>query len=96
MDFALIIIKQVVIMFLIIVVGAICYKTKIITKEGNKYLSNIVLKIVMPAMIFSSYQTAYSPELLKGLMQSFLLSVVSFVISIPLSTLVFNKKEVIF
>lgn len=93
MDLAFIIVKQVLIMFLIVAVGALCYKLKIITNDGNKQLSKIVLNIVMPAMVFTAYQGEFSTELLTGLMAALLLAVICFVIAIPLSTLVFRKKE---
>ena len=65
----------------------------IITKEGNKTLSAVALYIVNPLLIFMSYQSEYSRELLNGLLWSFLLSAVSFGVMIVLSTLLIPKKR---
>ena len=84
---------QVGIMFVILVVGALCYKVKFITKEGTKQLSTIALQVVNPVLIFMSYQKEYNSRLLKGLMWSFLLSGVSFAVAILLSYLLIGKKN---
>ena len=65
-------------MFTILVVGLGCGMKGLITKEGNKTLSAVALYIVNPLLIFMSYQSEYSSELLHGLLWSFLLSAVSF------------------
>ena len=94
MELSFIILEQTIMLFLIMIVGVICYKTKIITKEGNKQLSDIMMKIVMPAMVFNAYQTAdYSTKLLTGLGQGFILSLVFFVITIPVSMIIFRKSD---
>ena len=93
MEYTSIITEQTVIMFIIIAAGALCYKLNIITQDANKHLSNVVLQIVMPVMIFTSYQTEYSHSLLNGLLWSFLLSVICFAVTIPLSMLVFKKDD---
>lgn len=93
MEYTSIIIEQTVIMFIIIAAGALCHKLNIITQDANKHLSNVVLQIVMPVMVFMSYQTKYSHSLLNGLLWSFLLSVICFAVTIPLSMLVFKKDD---
>ncbi|HAP79545.1 MAG TPA: AEC family transporter, partial [Ruminococcus sp.] len=62
--------------------GIICFKTGIITKSGNRELSNLVLSVVNPVVIFMAYQTEYDSELVKNLLTAFLLSVISFAILI--------------
>lgn len=64
---SLTILKQTIIMLILITVGIVCSKTKIISKESNKDLSKFVLQVVNPVMIFMSYQTDYKPELVKNL-----------------------------
>jgi len=48
--------NQIMIMFFIIIVGVICYKTKLIDKDANKKLADLVLMVVNPLVIFISYQ----------------------------------------
>lgn len=94
MELSLIIFEQTIMLFLILIVGALAYKTKIISNEGCKQCSDIMMKIVMPAMVFNAYQTAeFSPKMLSGLGQGFILSFVFFIITIPLSMLVFKKSD---
>lgn len=92
MEYAIVIAKQILVMFLIICVGIFCYKKNIITKEGNKYISEVVLKIVCPVLVFMAYQTEYSKELLHGLLWALVLSAASYVVAMLLSGLVFRKN----
>ncbi|MBO4866715.1 MAG: AEC family transporter [Ruminococcus sp.] len=88
-----VILKQIVIMFIILLIGLWCSLKGLITKEGNKQLSKVALYIVNPLLIFMSYQSEYSSRLLKGLLWSFLLSGISFGVMIALSTLIISKKR---
>ena len=92
MEYAVVIAKQIIIMFLIILTGVLCYKKNIITKEGNRYLSEVVLKIVCPVLIFMAYQTEFSKELLSGLLWALLLAAVSYAVAILIAGLVFRKN----
>lgn len=74
--------NQTVVMPILIITGIICFKTGIISKAGNKELSNLVLSVVNPVVIFMAYQTEYDSELVKNLLMAFLLSVISFAIMI--------------
>ena len=80
MDLVWLLFKQVVIMLILVGVGAICYKLKLITKEGSSSLSNLVLYVVNPVLIVVSYQQDFSYHLLKGLGIAFVLSAVGFLI----------------
>ena len=85
--------SQIIVMFIILAVGILCYKIKLIDKKGTKQLSNIALNVVNPALIFMSYQKKYSSEMAKGLMWAFLLSVVAYVVMIALSFLLVGKNN---
>ncbi|WP_028504221.1 AEC family transporter [Ruminococcus albus] len=86
--------RQIVIMFIILIIGLGCSMKGLITKEGNKQLSKVALYIVNPMLIFMSYQDCeYSSTLLKGLLWSFLLSGISFGVMILLSTLIISQKR---
>lgn len=91
MEYALIIAEQILIMFLMILLGAFCYRKQIITKEGNRQLSAVVLHVVCPVLIFMAYQTEFSKELLQGLLWAMLLSVISFVIAIAFAAVAVRK-----
>ena len=74
MDYSLRVIKQTVIMSLIICVGILCYKRKLLNDEAGKKLSGFVLNVVAPCFMFMSYQIEFSPDRIKGLLTAFALS----------------------
>lgn len=88
-----IILKQTFIMLLLMLVGVLCYKTKIISSASNKELSKFVLQVVNPVMIFMSYQTEIHADLVKNLFITFGLSVISFVITIIAVYILISKKK---
>ena len=93
MGAGLIIGKQILIMFIILVLGDICNLRGLITKDGTKSLSIVELNIVNPVLIFMSYQTDYEPALMKGLLWAFALSAISFAAAIPFSMIFVPKKS---
>lgn len=74
--------NQTIVMFILIITGIICFKTGIITKDGNKELSKLVLSVVNPIVIFMAYQTDYDSKLVKNLLISFVLSLLSFAVMV--------------
>lgn len=80
-------------MFIIILVGMLCYKIKLLTVSGTKELSSIVLQIVNPAVIFAAYQREFDMKLLNGLLISLLLSIIAFAIAMIISYFFVKKKE---
>lgn len=90
---SLTILKQTIIMLILITVGILCSKTKIISKESNKDLSKFVLQVVNPVMIFMSYQTDYKPELVKNLLLTFVLSLGAYAVTILLVYLLIPSKK---
>jgi len=92
MSLANIAFNQIVIMFLIILIGVICFKTKLIDKETNKKLSGILLMLVNPLLIFISYQRDFSAELLQGLLISILLAFFTHMFGIIASYLLLRGK----
>lgn len=81
-------------MFIIIFIGFICYKTGIINKESNKKLSDLVLMIVTPTMIFNSYQQKFDFSLMKGLVITLLLSTVTHLVAIFISRPILRWKGI--
>ncbi|BCJ96382.1 transporter [Anaerocolumna cellulosilytica] len=93
MSLASIALNQILIMFLIIIIGMICYKAKLIDRELNKRLSNILLMVVSPLLIFNSYQREFSSDLLYGLVISFGLALASHLVSILAAGLFVRGKD---
>lgn len=93
MENAEIILNQTLIMLILIIVGIICKKTKIITDDGNKELSKLVLTVVNPIVILMAYQTDYKPQLVKNLLIAFGLSILSYIILIVATYLLIPQKD---
>ncbi len=87
MELAQVTLQQVGILFLLIFLGAICGKTGIVTQEGKKVLSNLLVMIVMPAMILNSYFSEFDPQVLNNLLLAFGLSTVAILLSMAVSAL---------
>lgn len=93
MELGIIALNQIISMFIIIFVGAVCYKVGMIDKNGNKVLSAIVLNVVNAALIFNSYQKEFDKSLAMGLLYTVILCAVSYIIAIPVSYAIIGRKN---
>ena len=75
---SLIVLKKIIEMFIILLVGVIIYKAKIINDVSTKHLSNVLLLLVSPLLIIQSYQIDFNRELLQGLIWAFAASFLTF------------------
>lgn len=90
----LVVSTQVVILFILIATGFVCGKTKLITKEGAKYLTNVVLYLATPCVIVSSFQKVkFDYHLLINLGIMALCATLIQVLSIFLCRMVFRSKD---
>ena len=93
MQVALILLKQIVVMFLLMFIGYCLFKTKKITLQGNKELGTILIYIILPASIIKSYITELNSEKLIGLFLSFAAAVLALAVSIIVSRIVFGNRQ---
>lgn len=63
----IILLKQICIMFLLILVGIFLVKKGYLSEQGGKDLGAILLRVVIPCVIVKSYITEYTPEKAAGL-----------------------------
>ena len=87
------ILNQTVIMLILIIVGVLCAKLRLISADTNKELSQFVLQVVNPVVIFMSYQKDYEAKLVKNLLMTFALSVLAFAVMLAAVYLCIRKKE---
>lgn len=80
-------------MLFLIIAGIICNKIGIISENGSKELSKLVLNIVNPVVIFLAYQTDFKAELIKGFVSALILSVIAYIIAIAASYLFIRRKK---
>ena len=86
--------NQTLIMLILIAIGVVCAKTKLISEASNKDLSKFVPQVVNPVVIFMSYQKPYRTELARNLLITFVISIAAMTLVILLSYLFVRKKQV--
>jgi predicted permease len=85
---------QTIIMFLMILIGYVIFKTHLADHEGNKTVSNILLLVVTPAMLMDTlFSMKYSVRILQGLMVAIALGFVSHFAVIAITGLFLRKKN---
>lgn len=90
---AQIVLHQAVSMFLLILVGAGCFKLQLLSKETVSQISGLVLKVVNPIVIFMAYQREFQAELVRNLGWTFLLSVIAYAVAMIVAYLCIREKE---
>jgi malate permease and related proteins len=82
---------QVMILFVLILIGYALTKSGAINEERKKGISEILVQVVAPALIITTLQVKATEERVSGVLITFALGIVSYIIFIFLTTL-FNKK----
>lgn len=77
MSIASIVLNQILTMFILILIGIICFKCNIINEAVCKKLSDLLLQLISPFLIFTSYQREFSKVVLTGLFISLGLAVIT-------------------
>jgi len=88
-----IVLHQAIIMFILILVGALCFKLKLLSKETVSQISGFVLKVVNPIVILMAYQREFRADLVRNLGFTFLLSVTAYIIAMLTAYLCIRNKE---
>jgi len=76
MDLALITMQQVAVLFIMMGIGFVSLKCKVIKIEWKQAFSNLLLYLVTPCLIINSYLAEYDPEIIKDLFKTFVLAIV--------------------
>lgn len=84
---------QVLIIFILMLVGFVLVKTKMMDERTTSQMTNVLLSVIMPCVLIDAYQKEFTKELVEGLLLSALLAVITHVIGIVISTLIFRKEE---
>ena len=93
METVWIVAKQIAIMFALIAIGWILFRMKLLSELGAKDLSNLLLRIVVPAIVLKSFIVERTPENTQAFLISFLLSFGLIVMSAAVAKLVFRDKR---
>lgn len=86
--------EQVLILFVLIALGFICGKTKIINEGGSKVMADVVLYFVTPCVIINAFQREFDATMLIKLIVSALCSAIILFVSVLIAQLLFKKQDV--
>ncbi|MCR6515617.1 AEC family transporter [Clostridium sp. LY3-2] len=87
------IINQVIILFLIMLVGIFCRKKNILTEESTTSLSNLMLNITLPSLIISSFNYTVSKELEYNCLRIFIYASIIHIFLILISKILCFKED---
>ena len=85
--------QKIAVMFIMMAIGFLLGKLKIITNDGNRVLSNISLFLVSPLLSFISYQREFSQSIAKNLLVTLGLTAILYVVQIAIVLLMIPKKR---
>ena len=97
MHISLLLMNQIIQLFIMIFMGFIIVKAKLLKAEDSKILSVIVLYLIIPSVIINAFQVDYTPQTLKGLLIALAGSVMTQVILLIVVSIlgrVFHLNEV--
>ena len=87
------VVSQIFIMFLLMFLGHLLYRRKMIDERFSKQLSALLLNIVTPAVLIISYQRPFDKEDARQLALAFFYSAVTFAIAIVAAWLLFGRSQ---
>lgn len=84
---------QVLVLFVLIGVGFVCNKVKVLTRGSVKDLTNLVLYVVSPCVIINSYMREFDKAMLGGLLITLAVAFCSFGLNILVANLLIKDKD---
>ncbi len=88
------VLTQVIILFLLMMLGVVLTKVKILTENGVKSMTDLVLYTVTPCVIIRSFVRPFDKALLKDLLISFAIGFAVHICFILLSRLLLHSKNI--
>ncbi len=89
-----VVIMQVMVLFLIMAVGVVVRRAKILTDEVNRGLADLLLYVTLPFMIIISFQLEFSKEMLINALLLFVITMGIHFIAVFLGKALFRKAPV--
>lgn len=97
MHISLLLMEQIIQLFLMIFMGFVIVKARLLKSEDSRVLSVIVLYLIVPCVIINAFQVDYTPQTVKGLLIALAGSVMTQVILLIVVSIlgrVFHLNEV--
>lgn len=91
---ALIILRQIVIMFFYMAIGLTLFKKQLITKEGSKSIAHLLLYVVLPCVVIKSFCVERTAEKAQWLIISIAGAAVLLGLAMTMSHLLFRKNPI--
>ena len=88
-----ILLQQTIIMFALMLLGLLLSRRGMITEQGSRDLSNVLLYAVIPCVILRSYLSEFSTEKLRAMGLSALIAVIAFAASIAVAYLTCGTRH---
>ena len=88
-----ILLQQTIIMFALMLLGLLLSRRGMITEQGSRDLSNVLLYAVIPCVILRSYMSEFSTEKLRAMGLSALIAVIAFAASIAVAYLTCGTRH---
>ena len=86
--------KKILMMFALIIIGLILKKTKVIGKEGQKSMTNLVIDLILPCNIIFSFMIKFSSKIAQDFMVILIISILIQVFCVILGSVLYNKCSV--
>lgn len=80
-------------MFILLGVGYLLYRLNFLDNDSTRRLSDIVITVINPIIIFNAYQTDFRPELAKGLLHAMVLAFFCQTVLVIAAKLAVSKKR---
>lgn len=84
---------QILMMAIMVLVGYAIAKAGLITEKGTKEMSSLLLMIVVPSIIISSFQREFDAELFKNWLLMFGISAITYLVHIVVAHLIYRDKN---
>ncbi|MBO7677425.1 MAG: AEC family transporter, partial [Erysipelotrichaceae bacterium] len=91
MELVAILVNQVLIMYVLMLIGYMAYKRKLLSDQGSKDLGKILLNIAIPIVVISNFSVEKTPEKTAELFSSILISMICMALSIAVAFIFFDK-----
>lgn len=88
-----VLLNQIIVMFLLMGLGIFLYRKKILSEQGAKDLGAILIRIIIPCVIIKSYFIKFSQEKLIELAISGGLALLSLLLGMIISYIIYGKKK---
>lgn len=85
---------QVLVLFILIAVGALLTKLGMITEQGSRSMTDVVLYAVTPCVIINAFQREFRHEMLAGLLTALAAAFASLLCSVLIAELLYRKMDV--